>query len=593
LENKRVALIVLLLVGLLAIPFAVTPVRGQTLVNLQKTITSSTHDGYVYTHEAVYITAWNDPSGFLVASSDYLIVGQTVVAGYYIICRSFLFFDMNDLPSDAVITNASIGLNVYNSELTTTNTTFRISNGQPTYPHDPLVADDYNTYLYTNLASENSTTTVVAGSYFYINYTTSDLQYIETSGTTKVALRSNADIMCNSTDVSLVRFYSANKGEAYAPVLIVNYNTYAFAYTFHGPFLETGVVSTDNVTVVVYPVGAASSTFDMPADVSYVHNIYFSTGELHHFTYNITSPVYNVSRLYYVETVETDFYLFLPKSTDTYAQYSFQIVDLVGMGAGYISTNLNINGTSRIVEKLRIDLYNCMNFYLVKGNAYDIKISCSLGVVTDAGFIAVETTTKREFITGDMFGISLPGNPLAVSASRKNSTWIQANYSNTEATTDWVQFTIQRLVSTTWTTVMVSNNTLNATSMQYNWYSAGNTTDYRMTILASISGVEYTWMFGLSAPIVNVSPFDLAVLGTVGPFPTQYIIGFLLVCIAFGCFTAFDLGLGCTVAWIMSLFFTYLGLLPNATSNWILMGFAGVFVVLVDIKEAKKVEREI
>jgi len=591
LEYKRLGLIVLLLVGLLAIPFAVTPVRGQTLVNLQKTITSSTNDGFIAVLvSSNYDYSWTSTIGSVFDSLDYIGVGQNASNHIY---RAFLFFSMNDLPSDAVITEAWVGVRISYAQLNVDNFTLTVCDGQPTYPHDPLAYTDYNRLLYNSMSSGNSTTAVVVDNYFYVNYTAADLSRIETSGTTKVVLRSDQEIVGNSTNQATLTFWGANKGESCAPVLIVNYNTYAYAYTFHGPFLETGVASTDNVTVVVYPVGAASSTFDMPANSSYIHNIYFSTGPLHHFSYNITSPVYNVSRIYYVESAETDFYLFLPKSTDSYAQYSFQIVDLAGLGAGYISTNLNINGTSRPVEKLPIDLYNYMNFYLVKGNTYDIKVSCSLGVFTDANFVAAETLTKKEVITGDMFARSMPSNPLAVAGRRQNATWIQANYSNIEATTDWIQFTIQRLITTTWTTVVVSNNTLNATSMQYNWYSAGNTTDYRMTVLASISSVEYTWMFDLSAPIVNVSPFDLSVLGTFGPFPTQHIIGFLLVCIAFGCFTAFDLGLGCTVAWIMSLFFTYLGLLPNATQNWILMGFAGFFVVLVDIKEAKKVEREI
>jgi len=189
------------------------------------TIISSTSDGYIYNHNGTYTNAWNAPSGTVSSLSDTIYVGQHyhIFSDYYIY-RGYLFFNTTSIPVDAMIN--SMVLSLYKkTDNSTTDFDIVVQNGQPYYPHDPLLATDYNKSFYSGNGGSISTSVLVNG---YNNISLNNPSWLNRKGFTKLCLRSSRDINCTSPILGadeFVTIYSSDYqgGAGHAPRLIVMY----------------------------------------------------------------------------------------------------------------------------------------------------------------------------------------------------------------------------------------------------------------------------------------------------------------------------------------------------------------------------------
>jgi hypothetical protein len=562
---------------------------------MYKTVMSSTSDGHLNYTWSTYTTCHNSATGTVYDTADNIDVGQwwNGASGRYVIQKAFLFFDLaSALPPEATITDAALGLYVY-TDNSTVDFNITVCNGQPTYPHDPLETGDFNYAHYGTTGNYNSSSGWTAGSYHYVNFTSAYLDWLSLTATTKLTLRSDKEIASSSPTYGnnqFISFYGRNKGEAYAPILLLTYTAYQYQYVFHGPYYEDGTASSDNATLVYYPTEGNSSSITLcTAGDPYTVNV---SSQIDHFIYNITSTTYNYSRVYYVEQAETDFYVFLPRTTDTIGRYQFRIIDLCGIGnSSFFSTNTVINGTSRAVEKMKTDTLNNMVFWCFQYNKYNLKITTTYGTYTESNWPAVDSSIlKMITVTRDMFPVTSSENAFTVSAWR-NTSYIGINYTDTTGTTAWIVYTILYRNNNEWATAYTQNDTLTGSTSASFWYTgAVNTTDYQVYVYAYSNGNTYTWTFSLPSPVENANPWTgIDALGN-WPFPGEYLVGFVIVVMCLGCFSYADLALGVTSTWILGMFLMWRSWLPN---NWALMGFCGLVVLFVDYKEAKKTEREL
>jgi hypothetical protein len=186
---------------------------------------SSTSDGYIYKSSSTsYNTAWSAGTGTISSSADYITIGQnkgsTLPNPTYYVYRGFLIFNTSSLPSNAYIDNATLSL-YKKGDNSTTDFTLTIQNGQPTYPHNPLLFGDYNKSHYTNNGGGLNTTNFANGRN---TITLTNHSWIQKAGMTKFCLRSSRDINGTTpTTKEYVDVYSKEKGTSYAPKLIIHY----------------------------------------------------------------------------------------------------------------------------------------------------------------------------------------------------------------------------------------------------------------------------------------------------------------------------------------------------------------------------------
>jgi PGF-pre-PGF domain-containing protein len=123
-------------------------------------------------------------------------VGQYGYEGgdYWMISRGALYFDTSSIPDSATITSATLSVCGIN-KLTVDNFDIVVQNGQPTYPHDPLVIGDYNYTNYSGNGGSLNTSGFVVGDYndIVLNENVCE-NWINKVGTTKFILRSSRDI---------------------------------------------------------------------------------------------------------------------------------------------------------------------------------------------------------------------------------------------------------------------------------------------------------------------------------------------------------------------------------------------------------------
>jgi len=191
----------------------------------QNTWMSSTNDGYIYKSSSTsYNTAWSSGTGTISSSADYITIGQnkgfTFPNPTYYVYRGFLFFNTSSLPINAYIDNATLSL-YKKGDNSTTDFTITIQNGQPTYPHTPLLFGDYNKSYYSGNGGGLSTTSFVNGRN---NITLTNHSWIQKGEMTKLCLRSSRDINGTTpTGKEYVDVYSREKGTSYAPKLSIFY----------------------------------------------------------------------------------------------------------------------------------------------------------------------------------------------------------------------------------------------------------------------------------------------------------------------------------------------------------------------------------
>ncbi|HVQ01114.1 MAG TPA: PKD domain-containing protein, partial [Candidatus Thermoplasmatota archaeon] len=198
------------------------------------TVSSTTSDGYLYNSSNNYGAVHDVANGTVSSNAAYISIGQKKVSTFpqsYTVYRGFVFFNTSALPTNAYLDSALLSL-YKKDDYSATDFNITIQSGeisgqqsgQPTYPHDPLQAGDYNQSHYLGNGGSLNTTNFVNG---HNNITLTSLSWINKTGITKLCLRSSRDINRKTpTGNEYINVYSADAlgGPAGCkPKLIITY----------------------------------------------------------------------------------------------------------------------------------------------------------------------------------------------------------------------------------------------------------------------------------------------------------------------------------------------------------------------------------
>jgi len=592
---KKRLFAVLLLLCLAAMMFAgnnLIPAAQAEPITTTRTLSSQSYDGYIVAGGSSYDAVSNATTGTVTDTAQISILGQYFVGGYYEVLRGFVMFGTSILPDDANITSAVLSLyisqNVSNTDFNVT-----IQSGQPNYPNIPLVSSDYAKSKYSGNGGSRNTTEITALNYWNITLNSSGLTWIQKASNTKLCLRNSREISGTApTDYEYITFYTSEKGEAYAPILYVTYETEGYRYLVHGPYWESGAVATTtvNVTLSIENTDPYSFMLNGTSGTADLENITIEQRGIA-FTWNFSSYS-NYTRTYFLTSATfEEIWLYIPNTvTESVNLYTFTVTDFVGITNAFLETVHSVGGQNRIVERQSLDVINSVPFWLVWAKRYDIRLVCDQGTHNWGSFVAGAEMSQNLIVVEGMFPTTYPGLNVTCKAKRMNATWIQANYTDNMNLTSWVQVVIQYKKGYSWTTAYSTNNTGN--TQQINWYSAESTKNYVVKVTACRDSETKTWSFGSPKPKVDVNPFAglFEGLGTSWPFPPENLIGLFLVLAVFAVFSYANMPLGCILGCIMAGFLNLIGWL-NISWNFVALGFCvGIFAA---ISRAKREEREI
>lgn len=194
-------------------------------IDPDSSFTTSSSDAFALYTSLSYATARTSvvPTTYS-TSSVYLDIGQNIQASYYDVRRSWVYYDTSSIPDDSTVTSST--LNIYGlQDLSVTDFNVAIQTGMPTYPHDPF--DYTQDYYYDNYSGNGGllyTSLYNTGQYNNITVSATGLTWINKTGTTKFALRSDQDANNSTpTTAEYVRIYSYEQGAGYRPTLDVTY----------------------------------------------------------------------------------------------------------------------------------------------------------------------------------------------------------------------------------------------------------------------------------------------------------------------------------------------------------------------------------
>jgi len=180
---------------------------------------SSSSDGHIYQSNLNYNTAWGASTGTVSDSSNYFNIGQRSILSK-MIYRGFVFFNTSSIPSNIAITSATLSLYKY-SDYSATDFDIVVQNGQPTYPHDPLVSGDYDKDHYSGNGGSMNTSDFSNG---YNDISLTNYSWINEDGWTKLCLRSSRDISgIAPTGNEYVVVHSGNNPGLSKPKMIIEY----------------------------------------------------------------------------------------------------------------------------------------------------------------------------------------------------------------------------------------------------------------------------------------------------------------------------------------------------------------------------------
>lgn len=233
--NRKLALLATVLLFSTWI-FMTTPTVKASPDVTGQTFKSLNYDGEINNYDEDYNAIRTATSGREVYSEkSTMIIGQGDEDVWNIwVYRGFVFFDTSRIPDSATILEAKLWLFIYDVYLEPSfNVT--IQNGQPTYPHAPLVLTDYNLAFYSGNGGTKNLTGMDYGEWLDIPLNSNGLSWISKNGITKFCLRSNRDIEgIAPTGLERVTVYTSEKSAYYTPKLILNYSGYqAIADSFY------------------------------------------------------------------------------------------------------------------------------------------------------------------------------------------------------------------------------------------------------------------------------------------------------------------------------------------------------------------------
>jgi len=571
-DKKAFALAFLILFAL-ALPLLVRKAKAEATYT--QTFYSSTSDGYLDNHgEGGYTYIRGLPYALAVYTGQTnSIVGQHISGTAYYVFRAALYFDTSQLPLTCNITTAILSLYVQ-TDSSTSDFNVTIQNGQPIYPHNPLVSGDYNLAYYSGNGGSRNSSSISGVGYWNITLKSAGKSWISTTGTTKLMLRSSKDINnIAPTTPEGISFYTVEQGQAYAPKLIVTYtvNDECF-YILHGAYNETGFRD-GNITTTIYPPTTSAESFVLDGEENLT---YANIPMCLRFTLG-----YNLSRVYYLTDTFEEIYAFKP--TSPYYTYLFTIIDFVGITNPYLESILNINGTDRIVERWKVTSTNSIPLILSWGTTYKIRLVCDQGTTLWEATASSETSFTY-MVTSANFPPSYVsfGQNVSLSITRQNATYIQAVYVDGLDKTNWMELNIE---TRSGIVAYTTNNT--GSTQTINWYSAGNETDYiaYVTISHQTLGTLY-WTQVLVAPSANMtSPFDFSFLGSF-PLPLTQVFGGFIVLLFAGVASTKNAVVGLFVTICVAALLTAVGIL--ALPSTLIIG-AMAFVFLYVLAYRKRV----
>jgi hypothetical protein len=150
----------------------------------------------LYQTDATYLTAHDAATGIFYFNSD-LMIGQSMPGSYYV-WRTGLVFDTSSIPAGSVIIAAKITMRL-TWDQTITDFDVVVQNGQPTYPHDPIVVGDYLYSQYSDNGGSFGTNGLGSvTSTFDINLNSTGLGWVKPGSITKLMLLSSEDIAASA-----------------------------------------------------------------------------------------------------------------------------------------------------------------------------------------------------------------------------------------------------------------------------------------------------------------------------------------------------------------------------------------------------------
>jgi len=550
-----------------------------TPIIVTRTFSALTSDGQLLNYGSSYSSKHDSMFGYVAADDVYGLVGQEKVISYYI-RRQCEFFDTSVL-SGKNLTSATLKLYI-EADFSTTDFNMTI---QYAIIDAPLTDMDYwYRWFLGDYGSANTTTISGVG---YWNIAFSNLSIIDLDGITTLGLRSSRDINSDvPTGDEAIRFYAAEQGSAYAPVLSVTYETEGYHYVVHGPYSENGTVANAfvNITLAIQNMDSNSTYLNGTDGVADTLDFQVEQKGVS-FTWNISASGYNYTRIVMLksDTFE-EIYIFIPNSAEVANIYYFNFIDLVGVTNGYLETRITFNGSSTIVERQKADVYSLKPFWLTWNHHYDVRLVCDQGSYTWSDQVATEPYTWTFAVNSGMFPVTLPGMNLTIYAERKNHTYIQVNYSDAESLTSWVNVAFKHKLNGVYVTDYSLNQTGN--SVQVNWYSADEDFGYRILVQYYRNGTtESGYLF------VNQLPSDALVfegqLDLLGlfPFDSRQLIGIFILFIIGTIFTYEDVVIGGFTILILASFLNLIGFLAI---GWTLIGVGFIIVFLAALANAKR-----
>jgi hypothetical protein len=185
-----------------------------------------------------------------------------------------------------------------------------------------------------------------------------------------------------------------------------------------------------------------------------------------------------------------------------------------------------------------------------------------------------------------MFTIGTSGLNVTTSVTRINGTFIEVNYTDNQAETTWIHVLIKHKTSSfTYSTDYSTNYTGNSLTLL--WGNAVNETDYVIVLTAMKNGVEQTLTFTCVHTFTSGNPWDLFESFGTWPFPSQYLIGFMIVLIVFGIFSYYTYLAGTFMGLLVATMLNYINWLAIP---WALVGLAWVVFMIGVARHEKKTE---
>ncbi len=186
----------------------------------QPTICAALDAEGLYDSDSVFNTAWTKTTG---GANPY--IGMSKSTSYFV-QRGLIVFDSSSIPAGATITSAEVWLWAVSKTETAGAYDLVVQNGQPTYPHNPIVSGDFNKANYSGDGGSLASSGITVDAWVKIPLNATGLTWIQKEGTTKLCIRTSLDIAGTapaSGKSSTVGYHSRVEGYAHPPILVVEW----------------------------------------------------------------------------------------------------------------------------------------------------------------------------------------------------------------------------------------------------------------------------------------------------------------------------------------------------------------------------------